>query len=147
MYKDYEYCRTVCSLEGLMLKLKLQYFDHLMQNVNSLEKTLMLGGIGGRGERGWHRMQWLDVITDLMDASLSELQEVLMDWEAWRAAIYDVVKSRTWLSYWSELNWMTFILELNYNRAWCSFLISTHAWESQNRQIMNYNSSFYDSLR
>ena len=87
-----------CSLEGMMLKLKLQYFGHLMRRVDSLKMTLMLGGIGGRRRRGRQRMRWLDL-------SLSELWEMVMDREAWLAAIHGVAKSRTWLSDWTELNW------------------------------------------
>ena len=127
-----------CSLEGLMLKLKLQYFGHLMRRVNSLEKTLILGGIGGRRRRGWQRMRWLDGITDSMDMSLGELQELVMDREAWHAAIHGVAKSWTWLRDWTELNW---------TECWKGkFLSSLHYFAYFLEQILPWESKLFGSL-
>ena len=102
------------SLEGMMLKLKLQYFGHLMRKADSLEKTLMLGGIGGRRRRGWQRMKWLDGITDSMDMGLGELRELVMDRKAWHVAVHGVTKSQTRPSNRTELNWYQFIFPPKY---------------------------------
>ena len=126
-----------CSMEGLMLKLKLQYFGHLMRRVDSLEKTLMLGRIGGRRRRGWQRMRWLHGIIDSMDVSLSELRELVMDRETWRAVIHEVAKSWTRLSDWTEL------MQLKHQKFIFKIYIFLQVWklEAQDQSIFGFDFS------
>ena len=117
-----------CSLEGLMLKLKLQYISHLMWRADSFEKTLLLGKIDGRRRRGWQWMRWMDGITDSMDMAFSGFQELVMNREAWHAAVHEVAKSQTWLSDWTELSSFGVRVMVNTENEFRSILLSAIFW-------------------
>ena len=136
-----------CSLEGLMLKLKLQYFGHLMWRVDSLKNTLMLGGIGGR-RKGWQRMRWLDGITNSIDVSLGELRELVMDREAWCTAIHGVTKSQTQLSNWTELNWTYKVISLHVkNGKWKQLNVNEEQFKQMKRLGLPWGKMSIPALR
>ena len=129
-----------CSLEGLILKLKLQYFGHLMRRIDSLQKTLMLGRIGGRRRREWRRVRWLDGITDLIDVGLGGLWELVMAREVWHAAIHGVAKNRTWLSDWTELytKFVKIFIIVSFVKWKCPGHVQMHAMWEKTKEIMVY---------